>query len=332
MHNRMENECAHSTSRLERGGRALSKFRDIFRGRAKYVTVRSPVVKDARTKKDVPDPLWTKCNGCGTPLYHKDLEKDLFVCAKCGFHHRVGAFERIRQVADDMDDFVEFDDNLRSTDPLNFPHYEEKLQSDFEKTGLFDAIVTGKGYVGGRHAVLIAMDFSFRGGSMGSVVGEKVVRAFERASEKNLPVIAFSASGGARMQEGILSLIQMQKTAAAVEHHNRKGLLYISVFTNPTLAGVFGSYAALGDIHLAEPGATVGFAGPTVIEEAIRRPIPADLQSAETVFEHGFIDKVVPRQELKNALVQLLRLHNPKQSNQPQTSSEQAEVAQTNSG
>lgn len=288
---------------------SLSKFREIFRGRPKYVTVRSQSENDQGSKRELPDGLWAKCEGCGSPIYHKDLEKNLYVCEKCGFHHKVGARERIGQVVDDIDGFEEFDANLKPANPLDFPDYESKLESDHNKTGLRDAIVTGKGVVGGYPAVLIAMDFFFRGGSMGSIVGEKVTRAFERAIEERLPVIAFPASGGARMQEGIFSLMQMQKTASVVEMHSRAGLLYIAVLTNPTLAGVYGSFAALGDINIAEPRATVGFAGPTVIEETIRRPIPPDLQSAETVFEHGFIDLVTPRPQLKGVLAQILRYH-----------------------
>lgn len=310
----------------------LSKFRDIFRGRPKYVTVRSQTAEDKRTKRELPDGLWTKCEGCGTPLYHKDFVRNLYVCDKCGFHHRVGARERIRQIVDNPGEFVEFDANLKPANPLGFPDYEAKVASDFAKTGLLDAIVTGQGTVGGYPVVLIAMDFFFRGGSMGSVVGEKVVRAFERATENRLPVIAFPASGGARMQEGIFSLMQMQKTAAVVDVHSKQGLLFISVLTNPTLAGVYGSFASLGDLNIAEPGATVGFAGPTVIEETIRRPIPPDLQSAETVFEHGFIDMVVPRPQLKSTLVKLLRVHllpapESSASDHPTVSSQSASVS-----
>lgn len=289
----------------------MSKFRDIFRGRPKYVTVRSQSEEDQGAKRELPDGLWAKCEGCGSPIYHKDLAKNLFVCEKCGFHHKVGASERIAQIVDDMDAFEEFDVELWPANPLGFPEYEKKAEADRQKTGLSDAIMTGKGTVGGYPAVLIAMDFFFRGGSMGSVVGEKVTRAFERATKERLPVIAFPASGGARMQEGIFSLMQMQKTASAVEMHSRAGLLYVTVLTDPTLAGVYGSFAALGDINIAEPGATVGFAGPSVITETIRRPIPPDLQSAETVFQNGFIDRIVPRPELKTVLTQLLRYHAP---------------------
>lgn len=286
----------------------MSKFREIFRGKPKYVKVKS-TNEEEQARREVPDGLWAKCEGCATPLYHKELEKSLFVCEKCGFHHRIGARERIRQTVDDVDAFIEHDANLRPANPLEFPDYETKATAGKEKTGLNDAIVTGEGSVGGYPAMLVAMDFFFVGGSMGSVVGEKVVRAFDRAAEQRLPVIAFSASGGARMQEGIYSLMQMQKTAAAVEMHNRRGLLYVSVLTDPTTAGVFGSFASLGDVNIAEPGATVGFAGRRVIEETIRRPIPPDLQKSDEVFEHGFIDLIVPRPQLKSVLARLLRFH-----------------------
>lgn len=303
----------------EKGERPLSKFRDIFRSRPKYVKVKShpaepTAAKDSQEdsmKREVPNGLWVKCGGCGAALYQKDLANNLYVCEKCGYHHKVSARERMRQVVDDPDAFVEFDADLRPANPLNFPDYENKVAADFQKTGLRDAIFTGKATVGGFPVVLIFMDFFFRGGSMGSIVGEKVARAFERAGEERLPVISFSASGGARMQEGIFSLMQMQKTAAAVDAHNRRGLLFISVLTDPTTAGVFGSFASLGDINIAEPGATVGFAGPRVIEETIRRPIPPNLQKAETVFEHGFIDLIVPRAEMRETLIRLLRLHAP---------------------
>jgi acetyl-CoA carboxylase carboxyl transferase subunit beta len=288
----------------------MSKFREIFRGKPKYVTVKSGVERETQ-KKEASDAYWIKCTGkdCGTPLYQKQLAKNLYVCEKCGQHHRVSAEERIAQIVDDVDHFVRYDQNLAPGNPLGFPDYEDKLKQDYEKTGLRDAIITGEGLVGGYPVVLIVMEFAFRSGSMGSVVGEKITRAFERATEQKRPVIAFSASGGARMQEGIFSLIQMQKTAMAVSHHSKAGQLFISVLTDPTLAGVFGSFASLGDVIIAEPGATIGFAGLRVIEEAIRRPVPTGLQQAETVYNNGFIDMIVPRTQMKNLLVKLLRLH-----------------------
>lgn len=297
----------------------MSKFREIFRARSKYVKVKTTAesqeesveVQEGAGKPEVPDGAWTKCQGCGATLYQKELANNLYVCEKCGYHHKISARERIRQIVDDVDEFIELDSDLLPANPLNFPDYEQKMASDFEKTGLRDAILSGIGTVGNYPAVIVAMDFFFRGGSMGSIVGEKVARAFECAGEEGLPVITFSASGGARMQEGIFSLMQMQKTAAAVHAHNKRGLLFISVLTDPTTAGVFGSFASLGDINIAEPGATVGFAGPRVIEETIRRPIPSNLQKAETVFDHGFIDLIVPRSEMRNTLIRLLRFHAP---------------------
>ncbi len=286
----------------------MSKFREIFRGKARYVTVRAESDK-TEPKREVPDGLWTKCPQCRELLYNKDLERNLYVCDKCGFHFRIGGRIRLAQLVDDLEAFEEYDATLVTTNPLNFPQYEEKLARDRAKTGNLDAIITGCGPIGGIPAVLIVMDFMFMGGSMGSVVGERVARAFERAAERRLPVVAVSASGGARMQEGILSLMQMQKTVAAVERFSRKGLLYISVLTDSTTAGVFGSFASLGDINLAEPGATIGFAGQRVIEETIRKAIPPKLQKAETVFANGFIDRIVPRPELKGEIVKLLTWH-----------------------
>lgn len=286
----------------------MSKFREIFRGKARYVTVRAEN-EGAEPKREVPDGLWTKCPQCREMLYNKDLERNLFVCDKCGFHFRISGRVRLAQLVDDLEAFEEYDATLAAANPLDFPQYQEKLTRDRAKTGNLDAIITGCGPLGGIPTVLIVMDFMFMGGSMGSVVGERVVRAFERAAERRLPVVAVSASGGARMQEGILSLMQMQKTVAAVERFSRKGLLYISVLTDSTTAGVFGSFASLGDINLAEPGATIGFAGQRVIEETIRKAIPPKLQKAETVYANGFIDRIVPRPELKGEVVKLLTWH-----------------------
>jgi acetyl-CoA carboxylase carboxyl transferase subunit beta len=291
----------------------LSKIRDIFRSKPKYVTVKPGTARQseekAKGKAQVPDGLWTKCPHCNAFIYRKDLERNLGVCEKCMYHFPIGAWERIRQLTDTAPAFVEFDADLAPADPLQFPEYQAKIERDSKKTGLADAIVTGKAIIGGYSVVCGVMDFGFMGGSMGSVVGEKVTRAFERAIAEQLPVVLVSSSGGARMQEAILSLMQMQKTAAAVERHNQAGLLYISVLANPTTAGVYGSFASQGDINLAEPGATVGFAGRPVIEAATGKRVPPDLQKAETVFENGFIDIVVPRPHLKSLLTRLLAFH-----------------------
>ncbi len=286
----------------------MSKFRDIFRGKGRYVTVRAENEAD-QTKREVPDGLWTKCDACRAMLYNKDLERNLFVCDKCGHHFPIGALTRLAQLVDDVDSFEEFDANMRPSNPLEFPQYPDKLARDLERSGNHDAITTGKGYVGGVASVLIVMDFHFMAGSMGSVVGERVTRAFERAASMGLPVVAVSASGGARMQEGILSLMQMQKTVAAVERLARQSLLYISILTHPTTAGVFGSFASLGDVNIAEPGATIGFAGQRVIEETTRKAVPPTLQKAETVYANGFIDRIIPRAELKGEITKLLRWH-----------------------
>lgn len=291
----------------------MSKIRDIFRSKPKYVTVKPVAAEHTETAKggkaQVPDGLWIKCPQCSAVIYRKDLERNLGVCEKCGFHFPVGAKERLRQLVDGSAPFVEFDANLMPGDPMNFPEYANKKERDYKKTGLSDAIITGQAMIGGHPVVLGVMEFGFMGGSMGSVVGEKITSAFEYALEHRLPVVLVASSGGARMQEAIVSLMQMQKTAAAVERHSRAGLLYISVLANPTTAGVYGSFASQGDINIAEPGATIGFAGQGVIEAAIGKRVPPDLQKAETVFSNGFIDMITPRPQLKKVLVQLLNFH-----------------------
>lgn len=288
----------------------MSKFREIFRGRPKYVTVRADSQPEQTAKREVPDGLWQKCTGCGIALYTKELARNLHVCDKCGFHFRIGADERLAQILDDPAQFEVFDAELLSRDVLKFPGYVEKMETAYEKVGgRRDAVITGRGAIHEVDVVVAAMDFFFMGGSMGSVVGEKVTRAFERATEAGLPIVTFAASGGARMQEGIFSLMQMQKTVAAVERHSRAGLLFISVLTDPTTAGVFGSFASQGDINIAEPAATIGFAGERVIQETIRRPVPPNLQKAETVLANGFIDMIVPRPQLKGVLGRLLQMH-----------------------
>lgn len=286
----------------------MSKFREIFRGKGRYVTVRAGN-EEVQPKREVPDGLWTKCDACRAMLYNKDLERNLFVCEKCGHHFPIGARTRLAQLLDDVLQFEELDADLRPANPLQFPQYPEKLARDRDRTGNHDAIITGVGTIGGIRTVVAVMDFAFRGGSMGSVVGERVTRAFEWAAEHHLPVVTVTASGGARMEEGILSLMQMQKTVAALERFSRQGLLYISVLTHPTTAGVYGSFASLGDINLAEPGATIGFAGQRVIEETTRKAVPPSLQKAETVFANGFIDRILPRTMLKEELSKLLAWH-----------------------
>jgi len=289
----------------------VSKLRDIFRSKPKYVTVK-PIAQgkqEQKAKAQVPDNTWIKCPECNVTLYRKDLERNLNVCEKCDHHYQVDARTRIMQLIEPQYPFEEYDADVTQVDPLNFPSYAEKRERDAAKTGLTEGVVTGKGVIGRYPVVLGVLDFGFMGGSMGSVVGEKITRAFARATEAKLPVVLVSSSGGARMQESIISLMQMQKTAAAVETHSRAGLLYISVLANPTMAGVYGSFASQGDVNIAEPGATVGFAGKGVIEAAIGKSVPANLQKAETVYANGFIDLIVPRRQLKETIEKLLAFH-----------------------
>ncbi len=263
--------------------------------------------KAARQSVDaLPDGLWTKCPKCNEILFNKELEKNLRVCNKCGYHYRLKAWERIQMTADDGT-FQELDTALVTINPLDFPEYDAKLAGDRRKTGLQDPMVTGLAEIGGIPVVLGVADFSFRGASMGSVYGEKVSRAFELAIERKLPVVLFTASGGARMQEGILSLMQMAKTAASVGRHDRARLPYIAVFTDPTTAGVHASFASLGDFIFAEPGALVGFAGARVAKQAGLIHRPDNFQTAEFQLENGQIDRVVPRREMKSTLIKVLQ-------------------------
>lgn len=253
----------------------------------------------------LPDGLWTKCPKCSEILFNKELEKNLRVCNKCGYHYKLTAMDRIQITVDDGT-FVEMDAKLSSVNPLDFPEYTEKLASDKRKTGLEDPMVTGTAEIGGFPVSIGVADFTFRGASMGSVYGEKIVRAIERAIENKMPVIMFTTSGGARMQEGIISLMQMPKTAAACAKLNKAGLPYIVVFTDPTTAGVHASFASLGDFIFAEPGALVGFAGARVAQQAGLVNRPDNFQTSEFQLEHGMIDRIVPRRELKSTLIKIL--------------------------
>jgi acetyl-CoA carboxylase carboxyl transferase subunit beta len=270
--------------------------------RPKYTIVR---VK----KKEIPDGLWTKCEECNQMLYNKTLEENLKVCPKCNFHFPLTAFERIKLLIDEGT-FKEYDTEMSPVDPLNFKgpkSYLEKLKTDQESTGLKDAVITGEGLLNNKKIVFAVTDSRFIMGSMGSVVGEKITRAIERATQQKLPLIIVSGSGGgARMYEGILSLMQMAKTSAALSYHHKKGLLYISVLTNPTMAGVMASFAGLGDIIIAEPKALIGFTGPRVIEQTIKQKLPAGFQRSEFLLEHGLIDMIVERKNLKSVLSQIL--------------------------
>lgn len=277
-------------------------LKDLFR-KPKYVTVHADTVK-----KDIPEGLWQKCPVCNEFLYSKELEKYLKTCKACGYHFRMGAWERLAVTVDEGS-FNEFDAELTSVNPLGDAEYPAKLAHAQQATNLREAIITGEALIGGQPVVIGVMDASFIMGSMGSVVGEKVARAIERAIEKGLPLIMFCASGGARMQESIIALMQMAKTCGALAKLAEARLLYISVLTDPTTGGVTASFATIGDIVLAEPGALIGFTGPRVIEQTIRQKLPEGFQTAEFLLQHGFVDMVVPRAQMKNTLATLLDLH-----------------------
>jgi acetyl-CoA carboxylase carboxyl transferase subunit beta len=258
--------------------------------------------------KSIPDGIVHKCEKCGVLERAKKLEQNLKVCSHCGYHHPMSAPERIRSLVD-PDSFVEYDHDLISDDPLSFPSYAEKLKQDREKSKLNEAIITGEGRIKGIPVILGVMDSRFRMGSMGSVVGEKIARAINKAIQKRLPFILFAASGGARMQEGVLSLMQMAKTSASLQLLHQERLLFISVLTHPTTGGVSASFASLGDINIAEPGALIGFAGRRVIEQTVRQKLPDDFQTAEFLLKHGQLDLVVTRTKMKETLFQLLMHH-----------------------
>lgn len=279
-----------------------SMLKDLFR-KPKYVTVHAD-----RDKRDIPEGLWRKCAQCNEIIYSKELESAAYVCAKCGYHFRLGARERIATVIDEGT-FEEFGADLLTTNPLEFPGYSQKVMEAKEKTGLNEAVVTGVGSIEGQKTVIGVMDANFIMGSMGSVVGEKVTRAIEKAIEMRLPLIMFCCSGGARMQEGILSLMQMAKTSAALTKLSEAELPYISVLTDPTTGGVTASFASLGDIIIGEPGALIGFTGPRVIEQTIKKKLPEGFQTSEFMLEHGFIDIVVSRNNMKKTLADLIELH-----------------------
>ncbi len=278
---------------------------DMFKkpNQKKYI----PLTKSAGAP-EIPEGLWKKCNVCKAAIMAEEVKKGYYICPKCGHYFRVNAMDRIKMVAD-ADSFEEWDAGMASENPLNYRGYEEKLQTLREKTGLEEAVITGKAKINGKEIVLAVCDGRFMMASMGKVVGEKITRAIERATMQKLPVVIFACSGGARMQEGIHSLMQMTKTSAALKRHHDAGQLYISVLTDPTTGGVTASFAMLGDIILAEPNALIGFAGPRVIEQTIGQQLPEGFQRAEFLLAHGFIDKIVERKDLKNTLSQILQMH-----------------------
>ncbi|MCU6712438.1 acetyl-CoA carboxylase, carboxyltransferase subunit beta [Paenibacillus sp. J5C_2022] len=285
------------------------QIKDFF-SKKKYATIPSDRAgRSERSKRaDIPEGLMNKCVKCGTIQYSKELEKNMKVCSSCGHHFRLHAWERIGMTLDDGR-LSEFDALIESGDPLNFPGYAKKLDAQKEKSGLRDSVITGEGKIGGYPVVMAVMSFDFFTGSMGSAAGEKITRAIEAAHERKLPLIIFSTSGGARMQESIFSLMQMAKTSAALAKFQNDGGLYISVFTDPTTGGVSASFASLGDYNLAEPGALIGFAGRIVIEQTIRQKLPDDFQTAEFNLQHGQLDMVVHRKDMKATLSKLLDMH-----------------------
>lgn len=259
---------------------------------------------------NIPAGLWRKCNKCGQPIYAEDVRNNYYICPKCKGYFRVHAYRRIEMTAD-AGTFEEWDKEMEFANPLDFPGYEKKIEAAREKTKLQEAIVTGRCEIGGEAAVIGVCDARFIMSSMGHVVGEKIARAVERATKEKLPVVIFACSGGARMQEGIVSLMQMAKTSAALKRHHEAGQLFVSVLTDPTTGGVTASFAMLGDIILAEPGALIGFAGPRVIEQTIGQKLPEGFQRSEFLQDHGFVDKIVKREEMKETLTAILKLHHP---------------------
>ncbi|MDQ7230482.1 acetyl-CoA carboxylase, carboxyltransferase subunit beta [Staphylococcus haemolyticus] len=280
-------------------------FKDFFNRsskKRKYLTV-----QDSK-QNEVPAGIMTKCPKCKKIMYTKELNENLNVCFNCDHNIALPAYKRIEAITDE-NSFVEFDKGMTSANPLDFPGYQEKIEKDQQKTDLSEAVVTGTAKLDGVQFGVAVMDARFRMGSMGSVVGEKICRIIDYATEHRLPFILFSASGGARMQEGIISLMQMGKTSVSLKRHSDAGLLYISYLTHPTTGGVSASFASVGDINLSEPKALIGFAGRRVIEQTINEKLPDDFQTAEFLLEHGQLDKVVHRKEMKETLAQLLKLH-----------------------
>ena len=268
---------------------------------------RKPGIKDAK-KRDMPDGLWRKCEGCGEIIYRKELERNLWTCNKCGYHFRISA-DQYRDILTDEGSFVELLTAIESKDPLGFVDsrsYTERISDAKKKTGRGSAVLTGSARVGGHLTMFAILNFGFLGGSMGSVMGEKIARLTRMAIEERLPLVTLASSGGARMQEGILSLMQMAKTSAMLAKLHEEGLPHIAIQVHPTTGGVTASFASLGDVIVAEPGALIGFAGPRVIQQTIKQDLPEGFQRSEFLLEHGMIDMVVHRKELKGALTKLL--------------------------
>ena len=270
---------------------------------------RKSIDSPAEDRRVLTEGLWIKCEGCREPVWKKDLEANGNLCPKCDFHYRITAYERLNLLLDEG--WTEFDSTLYSTDPLKFraaKAYKDSIDTLPKRVGVRDAVVNAEGALSGISVIVSAMEYNFIGGSMGSVVGEKITRAIERATRENRPVIVVSCSGGARMQEGALSLMQMAKISAALAILDKKAIPYISILTNPTTGGVTASFAMLGDLNIAEPGALIGFAGPRVIEQTIRQKLPEGFQRAEFLVEHGMVDRIVSRKDLKTHIATSLLL------------------------
>lgn len=283
-------------------------IKDLFK-KQKYITVSTSNLNTNEEQRPIiPDGMWVKCNNCGKILYKSDVADNHNTCGGCNYHFRLSARERINFVMD-KDTFVEFDKNMKSTNPISFQGYENKLEKMVDLTGINEAVVTGRGKIKGSDAIIAVMDSNFMMGSMGSVVGEKITRAVEYATKQRLPVIIFTASGGARMQEGIVSLMQMAKISGAIAKHSDSGLLYVSILTDPTTGGVTASFAMEGDIILSEPGALIGFAGKRVIQSTLKQELPEGFQTAEFLLQKGFVDSIVHRRELRSTLANILLLH-----------------------
>jgi acetyl-CoA carboxylase carboxyl transferase subunit beta len=264
----------------------------------------------AEKKIKIPEGLWVKCDSCKEIIYKKEIDKNLKICPKCNYHFRISAAERINLLVDEGS-FVEIDAGLASNDPLDFKDkvpYKDRLEENRKKSGLEEAAISGEAMVDGKPVIMVILDFSFMGGSMGSVVGEKIMRAAEAALEKKIPLITVASSGGARMQEGIFSLMQMARVSAAIAKLNENGILYISLLADPTFGGVTASFAMLGDVIIAEPKSLIGFAGARVIEQTIKQQLPEDFQRAEFLLDHGMIDIVADRKELKKLIGQIIGL------------------------
>lgn len=290
-------------------------LKDLFQKRRHYATLGQQTVgaqegpnKEIQVKDNIPKGLVNKCDSCGELLIAKELQKHLYTCPHCSHHFIMDAHTRIATTLDEAC-FFEYDAGVTSVDPLEFPGYPAKIQKAQVDSGLHEGVVTGEGTLDGYPVVIAVMDSRFIMGSMGSAMGEKLARAMEKAAQKQYPLVLFTASGGARMQEGILSLMQMAKTSVALERMNEQGVLFVSVITHPTTGGVSASFASLGDIIFAEPGAMFGFAGRRVIEQTIRQKLPDDFQTAEFTLKHGLIDKVVHRKDMRDTLASVLRIH-----------------------